>query len=116
VAHIRLDRRDGAGGNLLECRTEDGTHVLAALRTDGRLSIADGTDFTDAVSLGQLDAVRHELADAIRSLREGPADLSATPTRALGAELARRLSPARPTVWRSLRRRAARLRASVRTP
>jgi hypothetical protein len=116
VAHIRLDRRDGAGGNLLECRTEDGTHVLTALRADGRLSIADGTDFTDAVSLGQLDAVRHELADAIRSLREGPADLSATPTRALGAELARRLSPARPTVWRSLRRRAARLRASVRTP
>ena len=117
VAHIRLDRRDGAGGNLLECRTEDGTHVLAALHPDGRLTIADGLDPSDAVTRSQLDDLRREqleVTDTVRSLQARPADLSATPVRALGAELGRRLSPLRPAVWRSLGRRAARLRESVR--
>lgn len=109
VAHIRLDRRDGADGHLLECRSEDGRQVIAAIRSDGRVSVTPGTEPSDAVTVDQLEALRRALTELQEEVRAG-ADLSGTPTRALGRELAARWSPARPATWRRLVRRATRRR------
>lgn len=112
VPQLRLDRRDTQAGNYLECRSEDGLGVMAAIGPDGRIQAAEGHDPRDVVTLGQLRAelaaLRAELAAAsAASLPAGGAgDLGGVSTRALGRELDRRLSPWRPQVWRSLRKRA----------
>jgi hypothetical protein len=94
---IRVDRRDTQGGNLLECRTEDTTHVLAAIRPDGRIFATGGEEPSDLVNRAQLD---HAI-DTLRAELHG-AGIAGTSTRALGRELVRRTSPTSPTFWRTL--------------
>jgi hypothetical protein len=113
VPQLRLDRRDGQAGNYLECRSQDGLGLMAAIGADGRIRAADGQDPAEVVTVGQLEAamasLRAELGLAGRS-GVGPDGLSGATTRELGGELASRLSPLRPRFWRSVRRKVARLR------
>lgn len=128
VPQVRLDRRDAQVGNPLELRTEDGEHVLSALRPDGRMTISDGRDPADAVTRAQLDQALasarrelRELGDQVRTLQGLPArprdgatpppvpDLSRVPVEDLGRELTRRVSPRRPGLLGSLARRARRV-------
>lgn len=128
VPQVRLDRRDAQRGNLLECRSEDGKGLLAAILPDGRLFVADGRDPCDAVTRAQLDDALattrrqvRELTDQVRALQgtrplrpeedlPGTApDLAGVPAEQLGRELGRRLSPRRPGFLRSLGRRARRV-------
>jgi len=108
VPQVRLDRRDGQLGNYLECRSEDGLGLMAAIGPDGRVRAAEGRDPTDVVTKAQLDAaivaLRTELASGSADAT-GRGDLSGVSAEALWTELASRLSPLRPGFWRSLRRR-----------
>jgi hypothetical protein len=122
--HLRLDRRDDQTDNLIECRSEDGLGLLAAVRPDGRVTAADGLDPNDLVTRSQLDAAlaasSAELDAAVRDALERQLgavrpDLAAVEVPALWHELVRRTSPLRPNVWRSVGRRARRrLAAAVR--
>jgi hypothetical protein len=122
--HLRLDRRDDQTDNLIECRSEDGLGLLAAVRPDGRVTAADGLDPNDLVTRSQLDAAlaasRAELDAAVRDALERQLgavrpDLATVEVPALWHELVRRTSPLRPNVWRSVGRRARRrLAAAVR--
>ena len=100
VPQVRLDRRDSQAGDLLECRTEDGTHVLAAIRPDGRISAAEGVDPGDVVTHGQLS---RELEQLRQELRGG--DVRGIPTMALGRELVRRTPAVGSRAWRGVRNR-----------
>lgn len=118
-AHIRLDRRDERVANYLECRSEDGRGIMAAIGHDGRIRAAAGLDPDEVVTVAQLDAalatLRRELsADAM------PADPASPPLRTastgqVGRELAMRLAPWRPRLWRSLQRRIVRRRGAPRS-
>jgi hypothetical protein len=112
VPHVRLDRRDGQGGNYLECRSEDGLGLMAAIGPDGRIRAEAGRDPSDVVTVAQMEAavasVREELRAEVAQVRAAPSGLTQTSTRALGRELASRLAPWRPGVWRSLGRRLGR--------
>jgi hypothetical protein len=112
VSQLRLDRRDDQEGNVIECRTEDGGTVLAALRPDGRMSVADGRDPGDAVTGAQLDRALDDLRRELHDVVERTPDLSRVPVATLGRELGRRISPARPAFWRSVRARVGRMRSS----
>lgn len=112
VPQVRLDRRDGQAGNYLECRSEDGLGLMAAIGPDGRIRSAPGTDPADVVTVAQLASALDELRRELGSPTSGSrtADLAGHSTRQLSRELASRLSPLRPRFWRSVRRQAARLR------
>lgn len=105
---LRLDRRDAQDGDLLECRTEDGTHVLASIRPDGRISAAEGSEPGDLITRAQLSRELEALRQELRG-----ADVRSVPTRALGRELASRVPVVGARAWRAVRRRGPR---SVRTP
>lgn len=122
AAHVRLDRREGQLGNLLECRTEDGRGVLLAARPDGRLTITDGRDPSDAVTRSQLEASSEALRNEMRDLLDRlPAEarlaapgagLSNVTSRTMISELAQRALPTRIRQSRLLRRSAQRVRRS----
>lgn len=118
-AHLRLDRRDSQTTNLVECRTEDGTHVLSAMRPDGRITANEGRDPTDVVTIAQLEATRDTLQAEIRDLatrlaaldggHSGEGASSQQVPRLVDrrlSDLARRATPWKPEFWRSLARRA----------
>lgn len=100
VPQVRLDRRDAQEGDLLECRTEDGTHVLAAIHPDGRISATEGTEPADLVTRAQLSRELEALRQELRG-----ADVASVPTVALGRELVRRVPVVGARAWRGLRRR-----------
>lgn len=103
VAQVRLDRRDAQEGDLLECRTEDGSEVLSAMRADGRVRAQPGHAPDDLITKAQLDAAIDALC------RELSAPLAATTTKSLCRELGRRISPTTPTFWRAVPSRARRV-------
>jgi hypothetical protein len=117
VSQLRLDRRDNQEGNLLECRSEDGLGLLAAIRPDGRIATRDAIDPVDAVTRAQLDAAVGDLARDLRAATERLAalererDLRGVPARALGREMARRVAPAAGRRWRRARDRVRGWRA-----
>lgn len=112
VPHVLLNRRDGQEGNLLECRSEDGLGLLAAIRPDGRLAVAEGVDPIDAITRTQLeravaalrDELREEFREALDESAEAP-HLSGVPTRGLARELTRRAPRLLPNLWRRVGRR-----------
>ena len=67
--HVRLDRRDGATGNFLECRAEDGNEVLAApALAQDPIKIGVNIDGVGTTRLaGQYDVLRG-LGDDVRDL------------------------------------------------
>jgi hypothetical protein len=85
---------------------------MAAIGPDGRIRAEAGRDPSDVVTVAQMEAavasVREELRAEVAQVRAAPSGLTQTSTRALGRELASRLAPWRPGVWRSLGRRLGR--------
>jgi hypothetical protein len=112
VPQLRLDRRDAQTGNYLECRSEDGLGLMAAITPDGRVWAADGRDPGDLVTVAQMEAalaaLRAELRPDGDDDVEPPerASLSKVPLRHLGREIVARLSPRRAGSRRSARRRS----------
>jgi hypothetical protein len=116
VPQLRLDRRDHQEGNLLECRTEDGLDVLAAIRPDGRITASDASGPNDVVTRAQLDDAVTTLARdleaataRLHALEAAGGQLADVPTRRLGRELARRIARRGRRSMRATRARLARL-------
>lgn len=104
VPHVRLDRRDGQAGNLVECRAEDGS-LLAAVRPDGRVTGRAGDEPDDMVTRAQLD-------EAMRRIEALEARLGADvrpPSPRLRdrpvSDLVRRCTPWRRRFWQAGARR-----------
>lgn len=98
AAHLRLDRREGQTGNLVECRSEDASTVLAAVRPDGRLKVAGGIASDDAVTRLQLDdeATNRGRGDGILDTRIEALESPPEPWRSAG----RAGEPALENGWR----------------